>query len=263
MLHSDPVLLERVLGNLISNALRYTEAGSVTVACDTSAGAATISVEDTGIGIPDAERERVFDEFYQIENPERDRRKGLGLGLATVRRITRLLDIPLRLESEVGRGSRFTLSVPIGDAARAAETASAPRAADLDTLAGRRVLVIEDEANVREGLVQLLRDWRCEVVAAASAAEALPLLAQPPEAIVADYRLREGRNGIGAIGELREHFKAALPAILVTGDTAPEIFHAAREHALPLLTKPVRAVRLRGALAHLLSGPAVATRRPA
>jgi len=173
-----------------------------------------------------------------------------------VRRITRLLAIPLTLDSQLGRGSRFVIEVPLGDPARAAEQAPTLRAADLDALAGRRVLVIEDEASVREGLVELLRDWRCEVVAAASAEEALQLLAQAPEAIVADYRLRDGRNGIGAIGELREHFGAALPAILVTGDTAPEIFLAARENALPLLTKPVRAVRLRGALAHLLSGAA-------
>ncbi len=260
MLHSDPVLLERVLGNLISNALRYTEAGGVTVACEVRDGLAAVTVEDTGIGIPEAERERVFDEFYQIENPERDRRKGLGLGLATVRRITRLLGIPLTLDSQVGRGSRFVLEVPLGDPARAAEQAPAPRAADLDALAGRRVLVIEDEASVREGLVELLRDWRCEVVAAASAAEALQLLAQAPEAIVADYRLRDGRNGIGAIGELRARFGLTLPAILVTGDTAPEIFLAARENALPLLTKPVRAARLRAALAHLLSGQREAVR---
>ncbi len=254
ILHSDPVLLERVLGNLISNALRYTEVGTVTVACESRAGVAVISVEDTGIGIPEAERERVFDEFHQLENPERDRRKGLGLGLATVRRIARLLGIPLTLESQVGRGSRFALEVQLGDPVRAAQPAPAPRAVDLDALVGRRVLVIEDEASVREGLVQLLQDWRCIVVAASSAEEALSMLAQAPEAIVADYRLRDGRNGIGAIGEMRTRFGSDLPAILVTGDTAPEIFLAARENALPLLTKPVRAARLRAALAHLLSG---------
>jgi signal transduction histidine kinase/ActR/RegA family two-component response regulator len=254
VLHSDAVLLERVLGNLIANALRYTEAGGVTVSCERREGCAVVVVEDTGIGIPEAEQERVFDEFYQLENPERDRRKGLGLGLATVRRITQLLGIPLKLDSKIGRGSRFTLELRLGEPGRVAQ-ADAPRSAELDSLAGRRVLVIEDEASVREGLVELLRDWRCNVSAAPSAAEALPLLAQAPEAIVADYRLRDGRNGIEAIGELRQRFGSNLPALLVTGDTAPEIFLAARTHALPLLTKPVRAVRLRAALAHLFSGP--------
>jgi signal transduction histidine kinase/ActR/RegA family two-component response regulator len=250
VLHSDPVLLERVLGNLVSNGLRYTEAGGVTVACDARG---IISVEDTGIGIPAHEQAKVFDEFYQLENPERDRRKGLGLGLATVRRITTLLAHPLKLESDVGRGTRFILEVPPGDPAAAAGHAAAPRAAELDALAGRRVLVIEDEASVREGLVQLLRDWRCQVVAASSLREAIGLLEDAPEAIVADYRLREGRNGIEAIRELRERFAPSLPAILVTGDTAPEIFASARANVLPLLTKPVRAARLRAALTHLLS----------
>jgi signal transduction histidine kinase len=250
VLYSDPVLLERVVGNLVSNGLRYTEAGGVTIACDPRG---VISVEDTGIGIPRAEHEKVFDEFYQLENPERDRRKGLGLGLATVRRITTLLGHPLRLESEIGRGTRFTLEVPLGDPAAASERAPAPRGAELEPLVGRRVLVIEDEASVREGLVELLRDWRCDVVAVASASD----VADPaPEAIIADYRLRGGSNGIGAIDEMRRRFGARLPAILVTGDTTPEIFAAAREHALPLLTKPVRAARLRAALTHLLNPPA-------
>ena len=249
VLHSDPVLLERVLGNLLSNGLRYTEAGSVTVACDARG---VITVEDTGIGIPASEQDKVFDEFYQLENPERDRRKGLGLGLATVRRITALLGTPLALQSEVGRGTRFTLQVPAGDPALVAARPAALRATELDALAGRRVLVIEDEASVREGLVELLRDWRCEVTAASSAREALAALDGAPEVIVADYRLREGDNGIGAIGALRERFGKRLPAILVTGDTAPEIFAAARANVLPLLTKPVRAARLRAALTHLL-----------
>lgn len=259
-LHSDPVLLERVLGNLISNALRYTEAGGVTVACAVREGRAEVSVEDTGIGIPAAEHERIFEEFYQIENPERDRRKGLGLGLATVRRITRLLAMPLTLESQPGRGTRMVLEVPLGNAAHVAAVLPAPSAVNLNALAGRQVLVIEDEASVRDGLVQLLRDWRCEVDAAASAAEALPLLARAPEVIIADYRLREGRDGIGEIAELRAHFGAMLPAVLVTGDTAPEIFLAARENALPLLTKPVRAGRLRAALVHLLGSAPEAAR---
>jgi signal transduction histidine kinase/ActR/RegA family two-component response regulator len=263
VLRTDAVLLERVLGNLIANGLRYTEAGGVTVSCERRGERAVVAVEDTGIGIPESEREKIFDEFYQLENPERDRRKGLGLGLATVRRITRLLGIPLTLESEVGRGSRFVLEVPLGDPARVAEIAAQPRTADLDALAGRRVLVIEDEASVREGLVELLRDWRCEPVAAAAAAEALQLLSQPPDAVIADYRLRDGRNGIDAIDEVRRRFDAALPAILVTGDTAPEIFMAARAHALPLLTKPVRAARLRAALAHLLSQSREAARTSA
>ncbi|HEX2545735.1 MAG TPA: hybrid sensor histidine kinase/response regulator, partial [Ramlibacter sp.] len=241
VVHADPVLLERVLGNLVSNALRYTEQGGVKVMAVAGGETATIEVADTGIGIPPDQHERVFEEFFQLRNPERDRRKGLGLGLATVRRITRLLGYPLHLESDVGMGTVFRLEVPAGDPAQAAVAAATPEAPDLDALRGRSVLVVEDEADVREGLVQLLRDWHCDVVAAASAAEALVAMEHSPEAVLADYRLRDGLSGIAAVADLRAHFGDALPAILLTGDTAPEIFAAAREHHLPLLTKPVRA----------------------
>jgi two-component system, sensor histidine kinase len=263
VVYSDPVLLERVLANLVSNGLRYTEAGGVTVACEVRDAAVTFSVEDTGIGIPREEHERVFDEFYQLENPERDRRKGLGLGLATVKRITQLLGYPMTMASEVGRGTSFHLDAPAGDPARAAIAPAAPAGVEIDALRGRHVLVIEDEAIVREGLVQLLGDWGCRVVAAASTAEAIAVLDHPPEVVVADYRLREGQSGIDAIAALRERFGSALPAILVTGDTAPEIFSAARENRLPLLTKPVRAARLRAALAYLLGASRDNTRAAA
>jgi signal transduction histidine kinase/ActR/RegA family two-component response regulator len=253
VLCSDPVLLERVLGNLVSNALRYTESGGVVVSCAVAAGTAAIGVADTGIGIPLEEQDRVFDEFYQLGNPERDRRKGLGLGLATVRRITQLLGHPMAMTSAERQGTTFRIQVPAGDASRVATGSAASSGAEVDALVGRSLLVIEDETMVRDGMVQLLRDWRCRVTAAASAADALALLREPPDAIVADYRLRENQNGIAAIAAVRERFGGSLPAILITGDTAPEIFAAARDNRLPLLTKPVRAARLRAALQHLLS----------
>jgi signal transduction histidine kinase/ActR/RegA family two-component response regulator len=252
ILKSDPVLLERVLGNLVSNALRYTESGGVVVSCQPREGGLAMVVEDTGIGIPPGEHERVFDEFYQLGNPGRDRRKGLGLGLATVKRITDLLGYRMTMTSAAGAGTTFLIDVPAGDAAQVASSPRVPTDAEVDTLAGRNIVVIEDDAAVRDGLVQLLGDWKCCVTAASSAAEALAALDAFPEAIIADYRLRDGETGVAAIAALRERLGAALPAVLVTGDTAPEIFSLAQELRLPLLTKPVRAARLRAALTSLL-----------
>jgi two-component system, sensor histidine kinase len=256
VLHSDPVLLERILGNLLSNALRYTPQGSVAVRCLRSAAGWAIEVADTGRGIPAAEHERVFEEFYQLDNPERDRRKGLGLGLATVRRIAQLLKCKVHLSSELGKGTTFAVEVPAGDAAQVAPAVAAPSAAEVDALQGRRVALIEDEGGLREGLVELLRQWRCDVVAAGSARELLSALAElraTPDVIVADYRLREHETGAAAIAAVRAACGAPLPALMISGDTTPEIFTVAREQKIPLLSKPVRAARLRAALQHLLS----------
>ena len=234
VLHSDSVLLERVLGNLISNALRYTTAGSVHVRCRAQGERVAIEVADTGPGIPLAEHERVFDEFYQLGNPERDRRKGLGLGLATVKRIAQLLGCSVTLDSEPGKGSVFAIEVPRGDPAQVAAAPAAPSAADVDALRGKVIAVVDDERDVREGLAELLGMWRCKPVAAASARELLEQLelsGARPDAVIADYRLREHETGAGAIAALRARYGASLPALIMSGDTTPEIFQVARELA--------------------------------
>jgi signal transduction histidine kinase/ActR/RegA family two-component response regulator len=255
VLHSDPVLLERVLGNLLSNALRYTPAGSVTVRCVDRGASVAIEVADTGPGIPPEEHERVFDEFYQLGNPERDRRKGLGLGLATAKRIAQLLGTRVMLASEPGRGATFSIEVPRGDAARVAPPAAAPALADVDVLRDRTIAIVDDERDVRDGLAELLSLWRCRVVAAASAREVVEAIgaSPPPDVLIADYRLAGRESGIDAIVALRERYGPGLPALLLSGDTSPEIFRLVRAHRLPLLSKPVRAARLRAALSHLLS----------
>jgi len=256
VLHGDSVLLERVLGNFISNALRYTTSGSVHVRCRACEGRARVALEvaDTGPGIPAAEHERIFDEFYQLGNPERDRRKGLGLGLATVKRIAQLLGCRVTLESQPGKGSVFAIEVPLGDPAHVSPT-PAPSAADLDALRGRVIAVVDDERDVRDGLVELLQMWRCKPIAAASGVEVLDRLdasQMRPDAVIADYRLRERETGASVIAALRGRYGAALPALIMSGDTTAEIFNLVREQQLPLLSKPVRAARLRAALQHLL-----------
>jgi signal transduction histidine kinase/ActR/RegA family two-component response regulator len=256
VLNTDSVLLERVVGNLLSNALRYTPQGSVSVRCRRGAAAAIVEVADTGIGIPREEHEHVFDEFYQLGNPERDRRKGLGLGLATVKRMTQLLGCRVSVDSAPGHGSVFSVEVPIGDAARIAP-APQPASVDFDALRGKVIAVVDDERDVRDGLAELLGQWRCRPVLAASASELIARLEQtePPDAVIADYRLREHESGAGVAATLRARYGAALPVLIMSGDTTPEIFRVAREQRLPLLSKPVRAARLRAALLHLLQQP--------
>lgn len=261
--HTDAVLIERVLGNFIANALRYASTGFVTVRCRPRGGHLVLEVADTGPGIPREEHERIFDEFYQLGNPERDRRKGMGLGLATVRRIAQLLDSRVMVDSEPGRGSVFAIEVPAGDAASVVAGPAVPAAPDLDALRGRVIGIVEDEVDVREGLVKILESWRCRPVPAASAVELAAAVKGEGlrlDAVLVDYRLREQENGLLAIRALRERFGAALPALIVSGDTSEDVLRDVRGAQLTLLAKPVRAARLRAALQHLLAADAAAVR---
>ena len=254
-LYSDPVLLERILGNLVSNALRYTAAGNVSVRCTAGQDPVVLEVADTGPGIAREEHERIFDEFTQLGNPERDRRKGLGLGLATVKRMAALLGHTLSLDSEPGKGAVFSIAVARGNAAQVAPAPEVQSADGMDALRGKVVAVVDDERDVREGLADLLAMWRCTPVVAASAHEIMERLqasGTAPDVVIADYRLREHETGAVAIAALRGRYGKQLPALIMSGDTTPEIFKLARELGLPLLSKPVRAARLRATLQHLL-----------
>ena len=255
--HTDPVLLERLVRNLVDNAFKYTAAGSVAVAVRADSGQARISVRDTGPGIPAAERERIFEEFYQIGNPERDRVQGLGLGLAIVQRLAGLLGLALELESEPGRGSTFAVAVPLAGppSATLADGAARAEAAPL-ALKGIRVLVIDDEPGVRAGMRTLLEELGCRVSVCSGYADADRLIDQDGledvEIIVSDFRLRRHESGIDTVRRLRERL-GAVPALLVSGDTAPERLREAQSSGLPLLHKPVSADRLLGAMRAALS----------
>lgn len=257
-LYTDPVLLERILGNLISNAIRNTAVGGVLVGCRRRGTALCLEVWDTGIGIPADKFEPIFDEFYQIANPERDRRHGLGLGLATVRRLAALLNCRISLDSRLNQGSVFRVEVAAGDATQVVSAGAIVEetAPDVNILRERVILIIDDEGAVRAGLTEVLETWGCRVVATSSTADALAALSRQglmPEAMIADYRLREHDNGINAIAAVRKKFDVNLPALLISGDTAVELFKAAQENNLPLLQKPVRAAKLRATLAHFFS----------
>ena len=254
---TDVFLLERILRNLVDNALKYTAQGTVVLAAEDEGPAIRLSVSDTGAGIPAEERERVFEEFYQIGNPERDRSQGLGLGLAIVRRLARLLGSEVELASEPGQGCRFAMRVPRASR-RPSEIPTAPGREELPQqgLLGKGVLVIDDEPYVRVAMRTFLESCGCRVTVASGRAEAEQLLEQHElrfDALIADFRLRQHENGIETVRRLRARIGRDVPALLVTGDTAAERLREAQESGLPLLHKPVATEKLREALLHALN----------
>ena len=252
-LDSDPILLHRIVLNLISNALRYTPRGGVLVASRNRGSHVLIEVWDTGIGIPPESQAEIFMEFVQIANPERNRDKGLGLGLAIVERTARLLDHPLRLVSQPGRGSRFTIEVPAAPAAaQLIRPVAAPVA--LGQFSNIRLLVIDDDELSRQGLIVLLESWGCKISAAEDLVQALQMVRHdgPPDLIACDYRLSDGANGLDAIKELRGSKNLDVPAFLISADTDAELIRSADAAGITLLHKPLRPARLRALMHQLL-----------
>jgi two-component system, sensor histidine kinase len=253
---TDPLLLERLLRNLVSNALRYTERGGVLVAARGRADTVRVGVWDTGVGIAPEHRSQVFEEFFQVGNPERQREHGVGLGLAIVRRLAALLDAPLHITSRVGRGSCFAIDLPRTELERTAqEPGSATFAGDAGALLGVVVVIIDDEPASLAALELVLKQYGCHVVVASSATEALSALdarSLEPAVVVSDYRLRGGETGLVAAETLRGVHGVALPVVLITGDTAAEKLRDVRKSGFPVLHKPVKPEVLRRTLIGLL-----------
>lgn len=252
-LYSDPLLIERILANLIANAIRYTDDGGVLVACRRRGRMVRLSVIDTGRGIPPDQQENVFHEFVQLHNPARDRSKGLGLGLAIVSRLGRLLGHRIDLRSRPDHGSEFSIDVPCGDAGLIQPPASVGTPGQIpgDAL----VLLVDDESAILRGMAELFDNWNIDLVTAHSADEAvlwLDSIGRVPDVIVSDYRLPDDTDGIEVITRLRQKFGRDIPAILVTGDTAPDTILRISQAAIPLLHKPLRPAKLRALLNHLI-----------
>jgi signal transduction histidine kinase len=247
---SDPTLLRRCLLNLAANAVRYTREGGVVVGCRRRGAEAEIVVADSGIGIPDADRAHIFEEFYQGGSPQRDRAKGLGLGLAIVDRVAQLLGHAITVKSQVGRGSVFGVRVPI---VPPRPEQPAPAAPETGTqLAGLRVLVVDDEPNVRAALAGLLRRWGCSVESAAGGEAALSVGRAAPDLVLCDLRLGEGRSGFDVLDRLKASWGSSLLGIIVTADASPERIADALARGYPLLRKPVRPAKLRALVEQLL-----------
>ena len=250
---SDFILLERIVFNLVSNAVRYTNKGGLLVGCRRRGERLRIEVWDTGPGIPADRHQHIFGEFYRLGEPDHDQRGGLGLGLAIVDRLSRLLDHPVGLTSTLGKGSCFSVSVPTADGRDETARPAASVAARLDASDGKLVVVIDDDPLVLEGMVGLFRSWGCRVVTGSTDRAALAGLAEyghPPDVIISDYHLRDGKTGIEAITELRTALSAPIPAFLMSGDTDPGPLQDATANGYPLLHKPVSPMALRSALAN-------------
>ncbi len=249
---SDAILLERILRNLISNAVRYTPAGEVAVIATPANGVLRIEVRDTGIGIRDEDQSRIFEEFLQLGNPGRTSKKGLGLGLSIVQRLCALLGYKIELTSEYGKGSAFSFEVPVGQIRELHEDAASTAARAPADLTGKLIVVIDDESAIVEGMKVLLSSWGAEVigsttgddvVAAVHAAGKLPAL------LIVDHRLGTDENGIEVAQRIRRELDPEIPGILVTGSITPDLDQIARAANLEFLLKPVMAEELRRRIA--------------
>jgi signal transduction histidine kinase/CheY-like chemotaxis protein len=262
---SDFILLERILLNLVSNAVRYTERGGIVIGCRLRNGRLRIDVYDSGIGIPEDQRRNIFGEFYQLDGGKQECAGGLGLGLAIVDRLCGLLDHPIELSSRVGRGSRFSLSIPSVPAGAAPAEAPDTARALLVSERGKLIIVIDDNESVRESTCGVLQRWGCLVVTAHSEDAALIKLAElgkQPDLIISDYRLAHEKTGFELINRMRRAFGAQIPAFLVSGDTTPERLREAHDSGYYLLHKPVMPITLRSVVTQLLRGQESAPTAP-
>jgi signal transduction histidine kinase/CheY-like chemotaxis protein len=251
---SDPILFERILRNIVANAVAYTGRGSVLVGCRRRSKGLRVQVLDTGIGIEPNEQLLVFQEFYQIGNPERDRTRGVGLGLAIVKRLTTLLDHPLELRSVPGKGTCFSIDVPFATAPAGAPALVSPSSLIPSVQGSGLILVVDDEAAIQVAMKSLLQSWGYSVIAAGSFVEMMDRIASNillPRLIICDYRLRENETGSTVIERLRNEYNDEIPGMLITGDTAPDRLKEAQASGYLLLHKPVANDRLREAIEEL------------
>ena len=254
--HSDRGLLARIVGNLIANAVRHTTSGRVLVGCRRSSGRVRIEVWDNGPGIAEESREAIFDEYVQLGNPQRQRKFGLGLGLSIVRRIAALLDHPVSVRSEPGRGSVFAVEVP-----HAASLAFAPlERADQPVVspAGTRVLFIEDDPDVREATALILKLKGFDVRTASSGEEAYASLTdsdEAPDLILSDFRLPGSENGAQVVQRVRTLLDREVPVVFMTGDTSEARIRETRMAYCDVLRKPIDGEKLLRALNDALAHP--------
>ena len=248
---SDPQLLERVLGNLVQNAIKYTEHGGIVVVARSTTTHLHVEVWDTGIGIRAADLRKVFDEFFQVGRGERVRTQGLGMGLAIVKRLVRLLGHELTVASRPGRGTMFRLRIALGGLPDIQDVTAGADTLPMPLLQPRTVLVLDDEEAIRDSLCLLLQEWGYDAVAAGSIAQAeraVSLMEAPPDMILSDLHLGDGPDGIAGIEAIRRQCGCDVAAMLITGDTSHDEIRRATESGHPVLFKPVQPRKLYDAL---------------
>ncbi|EJN23739.1 PAS domain S-box [Pseudomonas sp. GM79] len=253
-LHTDLRLMTRILRNFLSNACRYTDEGCILLGARRRGDALRIEVWDTGRGIPADRLDSIFLEFNQLDVGRAADRKGVGLGLAIVERIAKILDYRIQVHSRPGRGSMFSIEVPISHEIPLPISQAAPQPSTGNPLPGRRLLVLDNEVSILESMSALLGQWGCEVVIATDEATALVALqGQAPELILADYHLDHGVVGCEVVRHLREHFSLAIPAVIITADRTDQCRRSLQRLDAPLLNKPVKPGKLRAVLTQLLA----------
>jgi signal transduction histidine kinase/ActR/RegA family two-component response regulator len=253
IVRSDRIFIERILINLLSNAIRYTNTGGILISCRSRNDSILLQVWDTGIGIRHGEREAVFNEFHQLHNPQRDRKQGLGLGLSIVKRLCDLLDCELELSSRLGTGTTVSVLLPKGN------QADVKLLDDIEPkqkweLTGLRVLVIDDDDEVLKATSVLLNNWGCDIDAANSSANALELSKsmEPPGFIISDLRLPGKLNGVQLVDQLLNQYSTRIPVILITGDTDTDRILLTQKSGYKILHKPIKPAQLRTAMRMML-----------
>jgi CheY-like chemotaxis protein len=251
IVHSDPLLLERILRNLLSNALRYTPDGRVELLLERQGGRIHVAVRDTGIGISEQNQQRIFEEFFQVGNPGRTSKKGLGLGLSIVQRMCELLGYTMHLESAAGKGSTFSFDLPPGELQAQEAPRVRPAAATPTDLSGKLIVVIDDEEPIVDGMKVLLTGWGAQVIGSTSGDDVLEAVhnaGRLPDLLIVDFRLGNSDNGIEVAQRLREELDPEIPAILVTGSITPDLGEQARARRFEFLLKPVLPDNLRACI---------------
>ena len=251
---SDPALLERILGNFMSNAIRYTKNGSVLIGCRKRNGKVVIEVWDTGCGISDDQMPLIYEDFYQVENKERDRGKGLGLGLALAKRLADSLGHSIKSSSRLGNGSCFSVAVELAEKNKDLEKNEAFM--NIMNLSGANILLIEDDMDVLKATKQLLESWGCKVDTARNKDEVINLIEENPyknpDLILADNRLPGDASGIDLTYLIQEKLQASIPCVIMTGDVDRDHVQSIIDQGFPVLLKPIQPAKFRAMLSHLI-----------
>lgn len=251
-IYTDPILLEQVIRNLLSNAIRYTKQGEINIHCTQNNNNIQLHIRDTGIGIPQADKEQIFNEFYQLNNPERDRNKGLGLGLAIVKRISQRLNYQLSFTTKLGKGTEFIIVLPKGK--QTEQNKHKPSLPALkDKLNHLKVMVIDNEVQILHAMEKIIVSWGSHATSADSSEKALKLIQDgyQPDIILADYRMPGDINGCELI-KLVQQQVGDIPGIILTGDTGNDVIAEINAANQVRLSKPIKPAQLRIAMIHLI-----------
>jgi signal transduction histidine kinase len=251
---SDPALLERILGNFMSNAIRYTDKGSVLIGCRKRGDKVSIEVWDTGCGISDDQMSLIYEDFYQVENKERDRGKGLGLGLALAKRLADSLKHTIDSKSRLGSGSYFSVNVDLAE--NKAEINNDEILMNIMNLSGINILLVEDDIDVLKATKQLLESWGCKVKTARNKDEVMNLIDEDPytnpDIILADNRLPGDASGIDITYLIQEKLQTSIPCVIMTGDVERSHVQSIIDQGFPVLLKPIQPAKFRAMLSHLI-----------